>query len=166
MINGINGTENTIFANFIGTDVNGYTARGNLNGVVLRDGASNNIIGMHNLISGNNDSGVQIVGFGTTGNHVLGNYIGTNSLGTAALGNLDGIWLGEGAANNNIGGFTPEDRNIISGNDTFGVSINHIGTSGNLVHGNFIGTDWSGTNALPNGGGVVFTQGAGENSIG
>ena len=101
---------------------------------MLRGGASNNTVGgftagARNVISGNKDSGVAIIGPGSTSNLVQGNFIGTKSNGTDALGNIDAVWLGEGATNNRIGGVTPEARNILSGNVLFGVSINHTGTN-------------------------------------
>lgn len=171
LIEGENGINNSIEGNFIGTDINGVIALSNSNGIVLTNGATNNRIGgnhggARNVISGNSDSGVAIFSLNTNNNLIQGNFIGTNAYGTAAVGNLDGIWLGDGTVGNTIGGTTPAERNIISGNDTFGVSINNAGTAYNRVYGNFIGTDVSGTAAVPNGGGVVFTLGARNNYIG
>jgi hypothetical protein len=48
-------------------------------------------------------------------NRVVGNYIGTNISGTAALGNPIGVFIGVGESNI-IGGTTPQERNVISGN--------------------------------------------------
>jgi CSLREA domain-containing protein len=164
---------NEIRGNYIGTDVSGIADLGNSrHGVQISGGASNSTIGgtvpeARNVISGNAIFGVSINSPGTTGNLVQGNYIGTDVNGTAALGNLDGVWLGGGAADNTIGGVTPGASNVISGNTLFGVSINNSGTTGNLVQGNYIGTDASGGTALPNNaGGVVVTLDASDNSIG
>jgi titin len=48
---------------------------------------------------------------------------------------------------NRIGGVRTEDRNVVSGNRKSGISIQ---TSGNLVLGNFVGTDFTGRNTLRN----------------
>ena len=45
---------------------------------------------------------------------------------------------------------TPQARNVVSGNDTNGVRIDGPGTTGNLILGNFVGTDATGTAAVPN----------------
>ena len=37
------------------------------------------------------------------------------------------------------------ERNVISGNNNFGVELSGNGTSGNVVQGNVIGTDLTGT---------------------
>ena len=60
-----------------------------------------------------------------------------------------------------IGGTTAEAGNVISGNTGDGVEIE---SSGELVAGNMIGTDITGTVALPNAIGVVVT--GGSNTIG
>jgi CSLREA domain-containing protein len=161
------GTGNTIEGNYIGTDVSGTAAIGNPEAGVFI-GGDNNMIGgttpgARNIISSNGE-GV-FVG-GGPGNTVEGNYIGTDVTGTAVLGNApgDGVAVGGccGATGNNntIGGTTPGARNIISGNAGAGVTL-HAG--GNMVEGNFIGTDATGTAALGNGVGVVV--GKVENSI-
>ena len=87
------------------------------------------------------------------GNLVEGNYIGTNAAGTAALGNYNGVAVY--SAGNTIGGMTAGAGNVISGSYGFdaisgtdagvGVLIEGSAASGNLVEGNFIGTDKTGT---------------------
>jgi hypothetical protein len=71
------------------------------------------------------------------------------------------------AANNVIGGTTPAARNVISGNSADGVEILGIGLppSGNLVQGNFIGTDSTGRSALSNGAGAPAGAGGGVQLI-
>src|SRR5262249_54025112 len=66
---------------------------------------------------------------------------------------------------NTIGGSAAGAGNIISGNLAGGIRIN--GTSSNVVQGNFIGTDVTGTVALGNGGdGGLIANGATNNTIG
>ena len=155
-----NSSGNVVLGNYIGTDITGTTAVGNLYGVVVS--GPDNIIGgaeagAGNLISGNEGEGVIIGSIEGTGNLVLGNYIGTDMSGTTALGNVgDGVRIEEGATGNSIGDGTVEGRNIISGNTTgVGVWIIDSGTSNNTVRGNFIGTDVTGTVAIPNNRGGV-----------
>jgi hypothetical protein len=122
------------------------------NNVIGGDRAvGNGPVGQGNLISGNGGDGVDINGgFGTaSGNTVVGNLIGTDVSGTKAIGNgARGVFLPGGASNNRIGGLDPRDRNIISANSPTGVTVN--GGSGNLVAGNYVGTDITGTVALGN----------------
>ena len=97
---------------------------------------------------------------------VEGNYIGTDSSGATDLENGDdGVDIFD-ASNNTIGGTTGRDRNVISGNAQDGVFIDGSAT-GNLVAGNYIGTDVTGTNALGNAySGVQIADSASENTIG
>ena len=53
--------------------------------------------------------------------------------------------LGDG---NTIGGTEPADRNLISGNGSWGVRLN--AADSNLVQGNIIGLDAAGMNTIPN----------------
>jgi len=165
------GTDaNIVIGNFIGTDASGTAALGNGFGVGIFDSAKNNTI-ERNVISGNLYHGVAIYGWpnvGTDNNTVIGNYIGTDVNGTAALGNgLNGVRIAYGAKNNMIGGDTPGERNVISGNGGNGVLINSEGTDGNTVIGNYIGTDASGTVAIPNSAaGILIANGARSNAIG
>ena len=96
---------------------------------------------------------------------IRGNYIGTDLTGTLDRGNLNqGISLGANSAV--VGGSSAADRNVISGNNVVGLFVNG---SGHLIKGNRIGTDVSGTNAVPNSNGIqVFGGGipATNNTIG
>jgi hypothetical protein len=103
------------------------------------------------VISGFNQQGVFIVGTGAIGNIVSGCYIGTNATGTSAMPNtFPGIEINQGANGNTIGGTTTAARNVISGNTHIGVSIHDSGTNGNIVEGNYIGLNATGTAAVPN----------------
>lgn len=167
--------NNNVLGNFIGTDISGSNPLGNvLDGVAIGYGATNNTIGgntpgTRNLISGNGDDGVQLQNMGTTDNKILGNFIGTNASGTIALGNVgDGVFIFMEASNNFIGWDTSEAGNLISGNNgDAGVKIAGNGTEGNVVLGNYIGTDVSGNAALADiEHGVVIYDGATYNTIG
>jgi len=106
------------------------------------------------------------------GNIIEGNYIGTNVAGTAALANdFRGIGIGGDqtdppSANNRIGGTTTQARNIISGNKVQGVRILNLPSSGNLVQGNYIGTDVTGTVAIGNLSEGIYIGGGVNNTIG
>ncbi|MCP4710111.1 MAG: hypothetical protein GY869_15920 [Planctomycetes bacterium] len=150
-------------------------------GVNIRNGAINNTLGGTNtnpggpcsgdcnLISGNSGMGVSIEGSGTISNTVSGNYIGTDISGLANLGNgVYGVNIANGAKYNVIGGTTEGERNIISGQtNSDGVWIGGAGSAYNVVIGNYIGTDVSGTQAIPNGNdGIDLAGGAMFNRIG
>ena len=99
--------------NFIGTDLTGTRALGNLDpGVWIGGGAANTTIGgttagAGNVISANRQNGIRITGAGTTGVVVQHNFIGTDVTGTKALGNAyPGVEIDSGAANITIGGTT------------------------------------------------------------
>jgi len=149
----LGGPYNTVIGNFIGTDASGTVALGNGTGVAV--GAPYNRIGgekpgERNIISGNQQKGVDILGEGVVGNVVAGNYVGTDISGMHALGNpRGGVIIECGASGNTVGGTTPGERNLISGNGT-GVVVSDRGTTHNTVIGNFIGTDANGTAPLGN----------------
>ena len=115
--------------------------------------------GLH-LVSGNATvTGFVINRFGGNGvvldtnnaNRVVCNLIGTDISGTSALGNSFGIFGFNGSSNNVIGGSTASERNLISGNIFQGVRITDVSTTGNVVQGNYIGTNVNGTADLGNG---------------
>lgn len=126
--------------------------------------------GARNVISGNRD-GILIT---SSENRVLGNFIGTDASGTRPQPNSSiGIYVVEFSSDNLVGGTAVGARNTISGNGE-GVQIDGfldssgapIGATGNLVQGNFIGTDATGTAVLRNlGNGISILQASG-NTIG
>ena len=71
-----------------------------------------------------------------------------------------------GASQNTIGGTASGSGNTISANSQNGVYISDSGTTGNLVEGDFIGTDPTGAHALPNSIGIIIQNGATNNTIG
>ena len=114
--------NNTVSGNIIGTTISGEEALGNGGGVIIQSDAHNNLIAQ-NLISGNSNVGVNVVGTpGVTNNLIVGNLIGTDATGMNALGNQgDGVDLFE--PDNTLGGTTAQDRNVISGNSGSGVGL-------------------------------------------
>jgi CSLREA domain-containing protein len=120
--------------------------------------------GEGNLISGNFNHGVSLLG--SDNNIIQGNRIGTDASGTSAIGNTIGVNI-DSSRNNTVGGTTTGARNLISGNNDDGVSVTDNRSSGNIVQGNFIGTDVSGTANLGNlDMGVSLSNGALSNLIG
>jgi CSLREA domain-containing protein len=118
------------------------------------------------------DYGGFALGTNAAGNLIVGNFVGTDVTGTQSIGNdSDGIVI-QGADNNTIGGTTAADRNIISGNFDDGIDIeyggNDYGGSGraNLIIGNRIGTDVTGTLPLGNLGDGVNIDDTADNTIG
>ncbi len=159
--------DNLIEGDKIGTDITGTVALDNVvNGVEVDAGCTDNTIGgtasgSGNVISGNGEYGIRITGDGATGNLIQGSKIGTDSTGELALGNgYNGVEIDSGSGNT-IGGTIAGAANVISGNGTSDTSngdwgIGLEGSSDNLVEGNFIGTDPTGTKALGNEGGGVY----------
>jgi CSLREA domain-containing protein len=163
---------NVVQGNLIGTDVSGTRPIGNWVGAIIGGGSSDNVIGgtaagAGNVISGNGDFGVQIGYDGTSGNRVQGNFIGTDVNGIVGIANASGgIGIFGPTSDNLIGGTTAAARNIISGNGGAGVNICCDGSTRNLVKGNFIGTDVSGTLSLGNAGDGVSIYQSADNTIG
>lgn len=164
---------NIVSGNYIGIGANGSFALGNGEyGVDIQDGAQSIIggktEGRRNVISANNDGGVNISGSDAQNNKVCGNHIGTNANGTYANENFgNGVSINDEANNNIIGGATIGERNLISGNDGLGVEIDNEEADNNIISGNYIGTDVTGYYAIPNaGGGIAIKRGAKSNVIG
>ncbi len=170
---------NTVQNDYIGTDLTGKVAVGNgFNGLDVVNSASSNTVGgtsaaACDVISGNANEGV-LIGLGATTNVVEGDYIGTGAKGKAAVPNaLDGVYVGLGAVNNTIGATSNAGTqnfasyNVISGNGTNGIKVTDSGTSGTQIVGNFVGTDATGTVAIPNqADGVLVASGTSGTFIG
>ncbi|MGZ5472756.1 MAG: CSLREA domain-containing protein [Thermoanaerobaculia bacterium] len=161
----------TIEGNYLGTDVTGTAAHGNSVGVSLR--SSGNIV-LRNVISGNRFGGALVspssINPVADGNTLRGNHIGVDPTGTIAVPNVGNGVSFSRSGNNTVGGTTAADRNIISANKGSGV-VTNSGTAGcgshvgNVIQGNFIGLDASGSTALGNLGEGVQAFGPGT-SIG
>jgi len=170
LFSGSTATGNTVQGNLIGLNAAGTTALGNVDyGIRIYGGANNTIggsaAGAGNVVSGNSGYGIGIDYTGATGNTVQGNIVGLDATGAADLGNTKyGVWI-YGVPNNTIGGTTATGRNVIAGNDQYGVVISGAGASNNVVQGNYIGADATGALARSNSWGGVYLLAA-NNTIG
>jgi uncharacterized protein (TIGR03437 family) len=171
VISGSSPTGNLVQGNYIGTDVTGAADLGNTNdGVSVLFSPNNTIggtaVGARNVISGNDSFGIYISGSGARGNLAQGNYIGTDATGAAALGNNNSNVSIFEVPSNTIGGTVAGARNVISGNDGFGIGITGIGARSNLVQGNYIGTDATGAASLGNSADGVIIANEANNAVG
>lgn len=158
-----------IQGNKIGTNAEGTAAVPNDDqGISIRDGI-NFTIGSAipaggNLISGNIDEGIN-TSDGVTDIHIEGNRIGTDATGTFPIGNL------EEGINSNADNVQIID-NLVSGNGDLTASFfgreEGIATSGDntLIQGNQVGTDQTGTFAIPNASGGIIILGGSDILVG
>jgi len=158
---------NLVKNNYVGVDRTGTIALPNYDGISLEGFTQHNIIGGYtvaerNIVSGNVAYGIPLIGMHTNYNEIIGNYIGTNADGTSAIPNTYGVLFDDGSRYNIVGGHQSGAGNLISGNSGYGVFIYNLGTTENDVIGNLIGTDKTGTYAVPNGNGIV-ADGAAKN---
>ncbi len=162
-----------------GVQIHGAKARGNriagsqlvnnFNAIEILSGAGGNVVGGtteadRNIIVGNQHIGIRISD--ADGNRVCGNYVGVDQSGRKAKPNYDGICIEGRSRNNLIGGRSTGERNIASGNIAYGIDLFGAGVKENIVIGNFIGTDATGTAPVPNTYGVLFDDRAAGNILG
>jgi titin len=147
------GAGNVVSGDFIGTDATGATALPNAAGGIYAESVAGNFIGgatagAGNVIAGNLSScGILLTN--ATGFVIAGNYVGLNAAGSGYLRNWGGgVFVYNARTTNWIGGATAGARNVISGNNTFGVSL--VGCAGQVVQGNYVGTDAGGKFAVGN----------------
>lgn len=159
-----NTAYNEVIGNYIGTDITGNYSIPNATGICVDGGSHHNPI-INNVLSGNISYGIFVVTNQTFYNEIKGNKIGTNAAGTDSVPNDAGVLIGGGTKYNTIGGDNPEDRNIISGNRYGGIEISDQYTTDNVIKGNYIGTDISGTYAIPNSYGIGLTTRPQKNTI-
>ncbi|MFZ2494084.1 MAG: hypothetical protein WA208_21595, partial [Thermoanaerobaculia bacterium] len=101
---------------------------------------------------------------GGSGGHIVeGCYIGLTATGAVPTQMMyAGIYAD--SSNNFIGGPSPQQRNVISNTSDVGILLTGY-SSGHSVRGNYVGTDPSGTTAVPNFTGIVVDSPYG-NTIG
>ncbi len=161
---------NTDPAGFNGTllvELSGVNA-GQTNGLDISAGGSTVrglVINRFSGLSSAAGNAIRLITVG--GNHIEGCFLGTDPGGTLPEGNEDeAIAIELGSNDNVVGGTTPGARNVISANGTIGL---FIATSGNLIQGNFVGTQRDGVSPLGNLQGLGFVTNANEandNTIG
>jgi hypothetical protein len=144
----------SIRSNYIGHD--GTQALANAGGGVRVMSPANAVEiggtaqGEGNLISGNTGSGISLDA-GTLNARVRGNRIGLGANGLALANTGSGVTAAGGG--HVIGGNTIAARNVISGNGDNGVVVAAAAAT-IAVSGNYIGSNSTGTVAVPNAGGV------------
>ena len=128
-------SDGLIECNIVGTDLAGIAAA-NGSGIRIDSRSStatqNQLV--RNLISGNTDSGVELLS--ASANSILGNYIGTTISGTAALANGGTGVLVVNSSDNNMGG--KDVGNRIAYNLGKGVWISGTTSTGNFIAENLI----------------------------
>ncbi len=159
--------DNVIQGNQIGTDMTGMFALGNGgDGITIsirpgtRSAGTPQARGTSSRATAHSGSTRRCH---ASDNLIQGNVIGSNSDATAALPNgKDGVSLADSL--NTVGGTIVGAGNIISGNLGNGITLSGYGNS-DLIVGNAIGTDGTGTLHLGNGGDGVLVKNPG-NTIG
>ena len=164
----LNGPSNVIQGNYIGTDVTGKMVRGNASYGIGVNSSGNLIGGTNagngNVISGGNDTGIYI--YNTSANTIQGNLIGVTAAGTNALGNVNNGVVLDKSSGNWIGGTNSGARNVVAGNGQSGIYLNGSAATGNVIQGNYIGTDSSGSLMVSNADDGITINGAPGNTIG
>ena len=173
----IDGSSQTAFTgdtNPLGPEIviNGAMAPVSTRGIVIQSGNNTVKSLCINGFAGPGGTAVQLLGFPADHNTVVGCYIGTDATGTALVANGGpGIQIIVGSDSNQIGGTNEADRNIISGNrggiQNSGVLLPTASTAGsNVIQGNYIGVDRTGTIAIPNLANGISIGGTVDNIIG
>jgi hypothetical protein len=144
----IDGTTQQGFAGSPLIGIDGTDVTPGASGLVIRaDGSTVKGLAISNFrIDNPDDPDRSTPGLVIAGNQsaVQGNYIGLDPLGSVGTGGAIGLWLA--GSNNVIGGTTAAARNVVAGN-WYGV---YVTGSGNVILGNFVGTDPSATVGLGN----------------
>ena len=173
LINGTGANNNTVIGNYIGIDSSGTIAISNHYGVIIKADADKNTVGGNtaaerNVISANWEIGVYIEA--SDSNVVSGNFIGTDYTGSSSFSigigdtliQANGVEINTLSQYNTIGGNTSGERNIISGNRVYG-AIYYGNVSQNAISGNYVGTDVSGSFAIPNATGICVDDASNNN---
>jgi hypothetical protein len=147
----IDGLNNIIRNNYIGTTADGLNPLGEAMGIVVSGTGANTTIGgtnplARNVIGDHFGIGIKLSG---DDNIIQGNFIGVGADGTTAVPNVIGISVE--SSGNIIGGVNPGESNLIAHNSSFGIRVdggsppvaNEI--RGNAIYGtNGLGIDLGG----------------------
>ncbi len=148
----VNGYKTVVQGNLVGVDVTGTKAAPNWCGIFVTEGDYVTVggaePGLGNVVSASERGNITSWSDNVV---VIGNIVGLDITGTKALWpNTEfGVFFEADAVNNVLGGNTLEERNIISGVQT-GVIFGDQKTYQCTATGNYIGTDITGTKAIPN----------------
>lgn len=158
----VDGTTQGGYAGKPLVEIRGDRAGGSTShGIVLRGGNSTVKGLIINRFGGN---GVLILDKG--GNTIKGSYIGTDRTGSYAAGNKQKGIIVQSSGNTLGGTGGSRERLVVSGNAQSGVQFYTSAASRNRMVNTYVGTDASGTKAVPNkASGVTIQQGS-YNTIG
>ena len=119
--------------------------------------------GVQNVNVGGSYDGVMITGSNAQFNNIFGNYLG----GLQFFVSPNGVGLNINNAANNIVGGGDGAPNVLSANSIDGIQIHGSASAGNTIQNNFIGTNDTGTLAMPNTNmGISFFGNAHDNVVG
>lgn len=176
LLSDVGTTNTTISGNYIGLAADGDLVLGNgYSGIEVKNGVSDFIIGgdepgERNVISGNADYGLAIHSVDTHTFVISSNYVGTDASGRLDRGNASsGVHIYSGAHNGLVGGDSPGERNVISGNEEEGIYIwgGPAGVGDVIISGNYVGLAADGASGLGNSGdGVTLSVYAFDITIG
>jgi len=169
-INGKGGSFSGLYVNASSCRIYGLTITAFGGDGILVVSAANQIggtgAGQRNVLSGNG-TGLSLYSSSAQNNTVVNNYLGLTPAGDAANPNETGLFIGNGADDNFIGGSGAGKGNVISGNTYDGVLVEGLGTDNNWIEGNAIGVAANLSTALGNGAwGIRVRDGAANNTIG
>ena len=115
------------------------------------------------LVIGGFARGIQLSG-GSDGSRILGDFIGTDGTGRLDRGN-SGSGILVNSEDVRIGSVARGDRNLVSGNDSAGISLG-IAARSAIIQDSLIGTKRDGQSALANRGDGIFVTGSSHHLIG
>ncbi|MEA2464917.1 MAG: trimeric autotransporter adhesin, partial [Acidobacteriota bacterium] len=138
-------------------EISGARAGFGPNGLSI-DGASSRVQGF--VVNGfEGGAGVYVTAPGVK---VMNNYAGLDADGTSVIPNFHGVACNDGCSAIEIGSPAGNDRNVISGNQHAGISINSAGPDNNIIRSNYIGTDATGMLARGNPTGITWGNATGR----
>ena len=141
-------SNSLVAGNLVGTDITGLH-RLSQNGVISINtgGGANNVVGGTTAAARN--VFIDSIFVPGASNQIQGNFVGLDVTGAIVIStNAGGISVGTSSSNNTIGGSAAGAANRVGGTGDSGINIEG---DGNVVQGNQVGTDATGTVRLANG---------------